>query len=254
MLTRHLRAVSRVVALCMITACIYLLRLAGGAVVFFSATASRKWRSAILRTWARAVARIAGMRISPQGAPPQGAFFLVSNHLSYMDVVALTSRLDCVFVAKSEVAGWPFVGALCRSVNTIFVNRRNRRSLPVALDAVGRALDGGTGVVLFAEGTSTSGANVAPFKSSLLELATQRRTAVHFASLSYRTPQGEAPAREAVCWWGDMTFPGHLYALFMLPHFDVSLTFGGQPIRDGDRKALARRLWSAVNAHFIPVV
>jgi 1-acyl-sn-glycerol-3-phosphate acyltransferase len=171
-----------------------------------------------------------------------------------MDVVALASRLDCVFVAKSEVAGWPFVGALCRSVNTIFVNRRNRRSLPAVLDAVGRALDGGSGVVLFAEGTSTSGANVAPFKSSLLELATQRRAPVHFASLSYRTPPNEAHASEAVCWWDDMTFLRHLYALFMLPRFDVSLTFGEQPIRDGDRKALARRLWSAVNAQFIPVV
>lgn len=253
-LTRHLRAVSRVFALCLITAGLYLLRLAGGAVVFLSPTASRKWRSTILRSWARAVACVAGMRISSRGMPPRGAFFLVSNHLSYMDMVALASSLDCVFVAKSEVAGWPVVGALCRCVNTIFVNRRNRRSLPAVLDAVGRALDEGVGVVLFAEGTSTSGANVAPFKSSLLELATQRRTPVHFASLSYRTPPNEVRASEAVCWWGDMTFLGHLYGLFMLPHFDVSLTFGERAIRDDDRKALARRLWSAVNAQFIPVV
>src|ERR1051326_3547125 len=112
-LTRHLRAVSRVSALCLITACVYLLRLAGGAVVFPSATASRKWRSAVLRAWARAVARVAGMRISSQGMPPRGPFFLVSNHLSYMDVVAIASRLDCVFVAKSEVAAWPVVGGLC---------------------------------------------------------------------------------------------------------------------------------------------
>jgi 1-acyl-sn-glycerol-3-phosphate acyltransferase len=139
-------------------------------------------------------------------------------------------------------------------VNTIFVNRRNRRSLPRVLDAVARALDEGTGVVLFAEGTSTCGANVAPFKSSLLELATQRRASVHFASLSYRTPPDEAHASESVCWWGDMTFLRHLYELFMLPGFDVSLAFGEQPICDDDRKALARRLWSAVNAQFIPVV
>lgn len=253
-LARHLRAAARVAALCSLTACLYLVWLGGAAVVFVSADASRKWRGLVFRAWARAIARVAGMRISSRGAPPRGAFFLVSNHLSYMDVVALAARLDCVFVAKSEVAGWPAVGRLCRSVNTIFVNRRNRRSLPAVLGAVGRALDEGTGVVLFAEGTSTRGANVAPFKSSLLELAAQRRAPVHFASLSYRTPPNEAPAREAVCWWGDMTFLRHLYALFMLPRFDVSLAFGEQPVRDGDRKALARRLWSAVNAHFIPVV
>ncbi len=51
-----------------------------------------------------------------------------------------------------------------------------------------------------------------------------------------------------------MTFLRHLYGLLMLPHFDVSLAFGERPIREGDRKALARRLRSAVNAQFIPVV
>ena len=253
-LTKHLRAASRVFALCLITACLYLLWLAGGTAVVVSPNASRKWRAVVFRAWARAVARVAGMRISSWGLPPRGAFFLVSNHLSYMDVVALAAQLDCVFVAKSEVASWPVVGRLCRSVNTIFVNRRNRRGLPAVLERVGRTLDEGTGIVLFAEGTSTSGANVAPFKSSLLELATQRRTPVHFVSLSYRTPANEAHASEAVCWWGDMTFLRHLYGLFMLPHFDVNLAFGEQPIMEGDRKALARRLWSAVNAQFIPVV
>jgi 1-acyl-sn-glycerol-3-phosphate acyltransferase len=253
-LTRHLRAASRVAALCLITTCLYLLRLLGGTVVFLSPAASRRWRSLIFRAWARAVARVAGMRISARGVPPRGDFFLVSNHLGYMDVVALASRLDCVFVAKSEVAGWPAVGRLCRSVNTIFVNRRSRRSLPAVLGAVGRALGAGSGVVLFAEGTSTSGANVAPFRSPLLELAARRRIPVHFVSLSYRTPEGEAPAREAVCWWGDMTFLRHLYTLFMLPRFDASLAFGEQPIHEDDRKALARRLWSAVSEQFIPVV
>ena len=253
-LKSQLRAASRVCALCCVTACLYLVWFCGAGVVLLSSNASRKWRAVAFRAWARAVARVAGMRICARGAPPRGAFFLVSNHLSYMDVVALASRLDCVFVAKSEVASWPVVGRLCRSMNPIFVSRRNRRGLPAVLDAAGGALDEGKGVVLFAEGTSTSGASVAPFKSSLLELATQRRTPVNFVSLSYRTPPNEARASEAVCWWGDMTFLRHLYGLFMLTHFDVSLSFGERPIQEGDRKALARRLWSAVNAQFVPVV
>jgi 1-acyl-sn-glycerol-3-phosphate acyltransferase len=253
-LAKHLRACARGFALCSVTACLYCVWLAVGVVVSFSPGASRRWRGFVFRAWARAGARVAGMRINLRGVPPRGAFFLVANHLSYMDVVALASRLDCVFVAKSEVARWPVVGPLCRAVGTVFVDRRNRRSLPVVLDSVGRALAAGSGVVLFAEGTSTSGAGVAPFRPSLLELAARERIPVHYVSLSYRTPAGEAPASEAVCWWGDMTFPDHLYGLFQLPGFGVSLTFGEQPILEGDRKALARRLWSAVNAQFIPVV
>src|SRR5919205_3259026 len=157
-LTEHLRATARVFALCAVTACLYLVWLAVAAAVSFSPTRSRAWRGRVFRAWARAVARVVGMRVGVCGVAPRGPFLLVSNHLSYVDVVALASRLECVFVAKSEVARWPVVGRLCRSVNTIFVNRRNRRSLPRVLDAVNQSLREGSGVVLFAEGTSTSGA------------------------------------------------------------------------------------------------
>lgn len=251
---KHLRAAARVFALCAVTACLYLVRAVAGAAVSFSPGASRAWRGRVFRAWARAVARVLGMRVDVQGVAPRGPFLLVSNHLSYVDVVALASRLECVFVAKSEVERWPVVGRLCRGVNTIFVDRRNRRTLPRVLDAVERSLGEGSGVVLFAEGTSTGGARVAPFRSPLLEHAARERVPVHFASISYRTPPDEPRAREAVCWWGDMTFLRHFYGLLTLPHFDARLAFGGHTVWAGDRKVLAGRLWLAVNAQFVPVV
>src|SRR5689334_14992380 len=123
-LAKHLRAYVRVFALCVLTACVYLAWLVVGVAVSFSLTRSREWRSRFFCAWARAVALVVGMRVKVRGVAPTGPFLLVSNHLSYVDVVALASRLECVFVAKSEVARWPVVGRLCRSVNTIFVNRR----------------------------------------------------------------------------------------------------------------------------------
>jgi 1-acyl-sn-glycerol-3-phosphate acyltransferase len=253
-LSKHLRANARVCALCAVTACVYLAWLVVGAAVSFSPTRSREWRGRFFRAWARAVAHVVGMRVRVRGVAPTGPFLLVSNHLSYMDVVALASRLECVFVAKSEVARWPVVGRLCGSANTLFVNRRNRRSLPRVLDAVKRTLGEGSGVVLFAEGTSTGGARVAPFRPSLLEHAARERVPVHFASISYAAPHAGPHASEAVCWWGDMTFAKHFYGLLMLPHFDASLAFGGHTVWADDRKVLAGRLWLAVNAQFVPVV
>ena len=61
--------------------------------------------------------------------------------------------MDAVFIAKSEVAGWPVIGSLCRSVGTLFVDRRVRRDLPRAIAAIDRTLDAGQGVVLFPEGS-----------------------------------------------------------------------------------------------------
>lgn len=252
-LTRHLRALSRLGALALLTAGLYLFWLAGRPAAALFAAGPRRWRAFNFRAWARAAAAVCGMRIKVEGLPPRGPFLLVSNHLGYMDVVALAARLDCVFVAKSEVAAWPVVGRLCRGVGTIFVDRRRRASLPPTLARIGRALAEGSGVVLFAEGTSTRGRSVAPFKPSLLEAAARLGVPVHYASLGYRTPPPERSASLSVCWWGGMTFPGHFYELCQLSGFEARVAFGGGPICGSDRKALARSLWAAVSAQFVPV-
>jgi 1-acyl-sn-glycerol-3-phosphate acyltransferase len=250
----NLRATCRVLALCIATTNVYALWLTGMLFVFAFPALNRQWRSFIFRVWARTVASIAGMKISVQGKAPQPPFFLVSNHLSYMDIVLLATQLDCVFVAKSEVAKWPVIGLLCRSMKTIFINRSVRRNIPQVLASMRQAIDEGSGVVLFAEGTSTAGATVAPFKPSLLELATQGPMPVHYASLSYRTLPDAPLAQSAVCWWGDMTFPKHLFELFGLRGFEAELVFGTQPIQAADRKALANKLWRAVSAQLSRMV
>jgi 1-acyl-sn-glycerol-3-phosphate acyltransferase len=250
---RYARAIMRMIAFCGATAGLYGAWLCGGLCVAPSARAARRWRNFCFRTWARTTAVIVGMNVDRQGEPPHGAFFLVANHLSYMDVVAFAACMDCVFIAKSEVARWPFIGRLARSINTIFVKRDSRRNIPTTLAAIERTFAQGAGVVLFAEGTSTNGAHVSPFKSSLFELAAQRRIPVHYASVSYRTPPSEAPAQHAICWWGDMTFPRHLFELFQLSEFAARVRFGAHPIQADDRKELAQELWAAVNAQFIPV-
>ena len=107
-------------------------------------------------------------------------------------------------------------------------------------------------MVLFAEGTSSAGEEVLPFRSSLLEAAAGSRRPVCYASLSYQTPKSAAPAGTAVCWWGDMVFVDHLIKLFALPGFEARLRFGDETVQDDDRKALAAKLHQAVSRQFQP--
>jgi len=146
------------------------------------------------------------------------------------------------------------LGRLCRGMGTIFVDRERRSDVARAGREILAALDRGDGVVLFAEGTSTAGAGVAPFRSSLLEPAAARRMPVYYASITYRTPAGAPPAHRAVCWWGDMPFASHLFALFGLGAFDAVVRFGPEPVADVDRKRLAARLRERVAERFTPVV
>ena len=250
---RTLRAASRLTALCLVTATLYALWAAGAALLYATTRGRARWRGLVFRLWGRASSAIIGMKLGMKGAAPRPPFLLVANHLSYVDIVALAASCECVFVAKKEVAEWPVVGKLCRAMETIFVDRRSRRDIPRSLSLIEAALDEGAGVVLFAEGTSTRGAGVLPFKSPLLEAASRRGLPVHYASLSYRTPRGESPADVSVCWWGDMTFPAHFFKLLKLRSFEAALNFGEEPIREDDRKALAAKLWTAVSARFVPV-
>lgn len=187
------------------------------------------------------------------GAAPAAPFFLVSNHLSYLDIVIYAALGPARFVAKREVRGWPGVGFLAWAMATIFIDRRSGRDTVRALEDLAGAVADGDGVVLFAEATSTAGQAVLPFRPALLEWAARTGHPVHFASLTYRTPPGGPTADLAVCWWGDMTFGSHLVDLCRLPWIEATVRYGREPIEDTDRKRLADRLHRAVAAQFIPV-
>lgn len=213
-----------------------------------------RWRALIFHKWAKATAAILCVKIAVRGTLPAPSFLLVSNHLSYVDVLAFASQLKCVFVARGDVAGWPVIGSLCRAAGTIFVDRDKRKDVARVNGRIDQALSNGLGVVLFAEGTSSRGDMVLPFKSSLLEQAARAGLAVHYAALCYRTREGEPPAHLSVCWWGEMTFVKHVIGLLSLSEIRATVAFGAEPIQANDRKVLAERLWTAVREQFVPIV
>ncbi len=220
--------------------------------IYLTVTARRK--NSVRRWWARNCARIINLKTDVRGVPPKAPFFLVSNHLSYVDVISLMSELDCVFVAKSDVANWFGLGTLANVTGTIFINREQKRNIIPTLEKIEKTLSEETGVVVFAEGTSTKGDAVLPFKASLFDHAAKNNLSVHYSTLHYQTPKHEPSANLSVCWWGDMTFPDHFWQLCKLSEIRATITFGESPIQNKDRKKLAKELWKAVNENFVQVV
>jgi 1-acyl-sn-glycerol-3-phosphate acyltransferase len=212
------------------------------------------WRQIVFRAWARAFLAISSMTVEVIGKPPRPPFLLAANHLSYVDVAAFRAVVDAVFVAKRDTRVWPLAGRIIDDMGTVFIDRRNRRDIPRAGGAIIDRIDGGEGVIIFPEGTSTNGDDVLPFNSSLLEFAARKKLPVHFASITYRTPAGEAPASDAVCWWDDTVFIEHLWRLFALKEFTAVINFGETPLTLTDRKELAHELRERIRERFIPVV
>ncbi|RMH18681.1 MAG: 1-acyl-sn-glycerol-3-phosphate acyltransferase [Acidobacteria bacterium] len=210
-------------------------------------------RNRIYRTWARTLGRVAGMRVRCEGTPPRGAFFLVVNHVSYMDVMLIASHVDAAFVAKADLRAWPILGHIFSSADTIFINRERRRDVVRVSQLLDGALARGLGVLVFPEGTATRGAEIRRFKTSLLQLPAERGLPVSYATIHYRTPAGCPPAHQVVCWWGDAPFLPHIWKLMQLPFFEAVLRFGDEPIHHPDRKELARRLRAAMRERFEPI-
>jgi 1-acyl-sn-glycerol-3-phosphate acyltransferase len=174
--------------------------------------------------------------------------------VSYVDIAALRATVQGVFVAKVEVRDWFLAGRIVRDMGVIFIDRKNRRDIPRAGEEIIQKLNDGEGVIVFPEGTSTKGEDILPFNSSFLEFASKTDLPVSYASIAYRTPDGEPPASATVCWWDETTFIQHLFRLFTLSRYTAILDFGEESIVNPDRKQLATELRQRVKEKFIPMI
>lgn len=247
---KYLRATIRIVSFVIATLSLY------GTWLVLSFVIPNKiyWRQLAFEWWTKSFVWLSGMEIELIGEPPKPPFFLVTNHLSYVDVAALRATVTGVFVAKAEVNDWFLAGRIVRDMGIVFIDRKNRRDIPRAGEEIIRRLNDGEGVIVFPEGTSTKGEDILPFNSSFLEFAARTDLPVSYASIGYRTPEGYPPASKMVCWWDDISFMAHLYRLFTIPRYTAIIDFGEENIVNPDRKQLASELHRRVKEKFIPVI
>ncbi|HSM51136.1 MAG TPA: lysophospholipid acyltransferase family protein [Thermoanaerobaculia bacterium] len=215
--------------------------------------ARARWQDLWMWTWSRMLLALFAVRVRVVGTPPARPAVLASNHLSYLDIPLLGAFAPCVFVAKGEIGGWPFAGAVCRAVNTVFIDRTLKRDIPRSLEAIAGLVARGQRVVVFPEATSSSGARVLPFRSALLELPLCLGLPVHPVAISYATSDDVPPAYLTICWWGSMPLAPHVWELAALDRIEATLVFGPPESGGGDRKTVAARLQSAVAAAFKPM-
>lgn len=242
----------RALSVVLVTSCLYCLLEAGNLVLWPWPRRRETFRSWILRTWSRGLLWSFGVRVERHGEPPREPFLLVANHLTYLDILVLGAEVGGAFVTKSEIAGWPVAGRLCRASGMIFVDRGSKRDLVRVAQMIERALELGRGVILFPEGTTSRGESLLPFRPPLLAVACRNGYAVHHAVISYRTPSTAPPPDEVVCWVGNAPLLPHLRRLLRLPWIGSTVTFGDEPLGDADRKNLAEQLYQAMEENFTP--
>src|SRR5688572_28080389 len=189
----------------------------------------------------RQVCRLIGVRLTIEGRLAEDRpVLLVSNHTSWLDIPVLSAVAPVSFVAKKEVARWPFVSWLAKLQRSVFVDRERRSAVGETTNEIMARLATGDTVVLFAEGTSSDCNRVLPFKTSLFAAAKPTAKAgaepvadtgvvVQTLSLVYTRLHGvpiNRSSRPIVGWFGDMEMQSHAWALLKAGPLDVRIRIG----------------------------
>src|SRR5271154_3737644 len=154
-----------------------------------------------------------GIEINVSGSFPKRGV-VISNHLSYLDIVVYAAVHPCVFVSKAEVASWPEGGWMTTMSGTVYVARGHGGSAMKAREGMQAAVDAGLPVVFFPEGTTSNGSGLLKFHSGLLAQAMEGGDPVTAAFVRYSLGNRNEPGvsvADDVCYWGDTKMVRHIF-------------------------------------------
>jgi len=197
--------------------------------------------------WCRRIVKALGVECSVSGwLPVSGA--VVSNHLSYLDILVYGSVRPFVMVAKSEVKHWPLLGKITARAGTVYVQRGGG---PGTYDAVNAAMAAayrtGLPVLFFPEGTTTDGqSGVLPFRRGLFHSVLNEGVPLRTAAVRYEVVDHDASVARDVCWVGDAYLGPHLFRLLGLRGVKAEIRFGDEVRLRADRFVLSEGARAAV--------
>jgi 1-acyl-sn-glycerol-3-phosphate acyltransferase len=149
-------------------------------------TLSEVQKNERIQAWSRALLAQLAIKLIVNGAPRPGPMLLVSNHISWLDIVVIHATGHCRFVSKADVQRWPVVGMLATGAGTLYIERESRRDALRVVHHMAERLQAGDVLAVFPEGTTGDGSTVLPFHANLLQAAITAKApvqpmALHFA-------------------------------------------------------------------------
>jgi 1-acyl-sn-glycerol-3-phosphate acyltransferase len=206
-------------------------------------------RRRILQSWSAGLLAVMNVRVTfaSKGEIQDGhCGLIVSNHVSWLDVFVLNSVIPMRFVAKSEVRSWPVIGWLCARAQTLFIERGKMRSAARINTSMAELLQQGESLAVFPEGTTTDGAQVALFHSSLMQPAIDAGAQVHPIAIRYQNRRGERS--QDASYIDDVSLGQSIWRILCSPHLQVRLLLTpALDVRGVERRELAIQARQQIN-------
>ena len=211
-------------------------------------TATQAEKNALSKQWARDCLRIFNVELEVQGEPQvEGPLLVVSNHISWLDILVLLAVQPVNFISRIENAKWPVLGYLIRGSGTIFVARESKRDTARVVAQIAQYLEAQRGMVaFFPEGRTSAGTGVAHFHGNMLQAAIDSAVPVQALALDYRLATPEQ-ARSSAVSYADINFVQSVLNTLASGPF-IARVYCAAPVesRDWQRRELAAQLRSTI--------
>ncbi|MEY4765676.1 MAG: hypothetical protein RI907_2349 [Pseudomonadota bacterium] len=202
-------------------------------------------REQVKQRWALQLLNILGLRVHVHGQARPGAKLVVSNHVSWLDILAIDASLPSRFVSKAEIARWPLIGRLATYAGTLYLVREKRRDAMRVLGIMAQAMKDGDTVAVFPEGTTGAGPTPMHFHGNLVQAAIDAQVPVQPIVLRYSEADHAFSPR--AMWVGDTTLVQSLWWVATARGLAVHVTIlPAQGTAHADRRALAALLQAQV--------
>ena len=185
-----------------------------------SANKAKTKRDRLKIHWLKVFSSIMKLSVIREGELPKDGALLISNHISWLDIIVIGQYLPVYFVAKSDISSWPIIGYLSRQGGTIFIRRGNKKSIKETTEKMIWVLKQNSNIVAFPEGTTTSGNEVLSFHASLFQPALLTKSVIQPVVIQY-----EGAAKHQAPFIGEDDFVRHLIKMLCLDKVEVRLSF-----------------------------
>ncbi len=222
-----------------------------------------------MRFFMRILLYVAGVRIRVHGnLSTHRPLLVISNHISIFEIATFPVAFGGSFIAKKEMESWPLVGWVSRKFGVVFVDRRPSHAMDALQQVQKTVATVKYPVFLFPEGTTTNGAYVKPFKSTLFNFVENSNVVVQPMVMNYRLRNGDIisdtdmaqhfayfdNAKQDMgpkCTRERSAF-GQLFHIMVLGGFTVEITvLPPPPLAGMDRKQIAETLHKIVSDKYM---
>ncbi len=179
--------------------------------------------------------------------PTHGA--VISNHISYVDILVHASMRPCVFVSKAELRKTPVLGWISMMAGTVYVVRGGGGSAAQAAQGMAKGFRDGLPVVFFPEGTTgVTDVPAMPFRSGLLAQSLDAGAPIvpcfiHYDLDARDLARGKSVRNDIA--WGPQTLLQHLWNFAGLHGVHATVHFAEQPIRFSPEAYANRKIAAA---------